>query len=110
MLSTMSSYKYLISICMSWIQHVAYTGSCVPKMAKYRFYSRSPCRLNLQIFCTDERPLRRTLDVWPPLLIKICYYGFQKSTGFLKYKFGDDVDNIIAALEHNDRVCEMTLF
>ncbi len=71
---------------------------------------RSPCRLNLQIFCTDERPVRRTLDVWPPLLIKICYYGFQKSTGFLKYKFGDDVDNIIAALEHNDRVCEMTLF
>ncbi|SRR6266403_614054 len=44
-----------------------------------------------------------------PCLSKMCYSGFQKSTGSLKDKFGDDVDNIIVVLEHNDHVCEMAL-
>jgi hypothetical protein len=49
------------------------------------------------------------LCVWPPLPIKLLYFGIQKSSGGLKSKFGDDVDNIISALEHKDRVCEMVL-
>ena len=69
----------------------------------------APRRLNLVLICEDGKPVRNTLYVWPPLLIKMFYYGIQKSTGDVKSKFGDDVDNIIAALEHKDRVCEMTL-
>ena len=37
------------------------------------------------------------------------YRGYDKSRWYQKSKFGDDVDNIIAALEHKDRVCEMSL-
>jgi hypothetical protein len=70
----------------------------------------APRRLNLELICIDGRPVRNTLYIWPPLLIKMYYYGIQKSRRHLKSKFGDDVDNIIAALEHKDRVCGMTLF
>jgi len=70
----------------------------------------APCRLNLKLVCVDGRPVRNTLYVWPPLLIKLYYPGIQKSSGYLKSKFGDDVDNIIAALEHKDRVYEMIVF
>jgi len=54
--------------------------------------------------------VRKALNVWPPLLINISYYAIQKSTGYSIFKLGDDVDNIIAALEHSSRICEMTLF
>jgi hypothetical protein len=70
----------------------------------------APRRLKLELICTDGRPVRNTLHVWPPLLIKMFYSCIQKPSGILKFKFGDDVDNIVAALEYKDRVSEMTLF
>src|SRR5258708_5165120 len=59
----------------------------------------SPHRLNLRLVCTAKTPARDTLDVWPawPLLIR---HRFSKTSG---------VDNIIAAMEHNDRVCRINL-
>jgi hypothetical protein len=60
----------------------------------------SPRRLNLQLYCTARIPVRETLDVWPPLPIIIGSHGHEK--------WG--VDNIVAALEHNDRICELNLF
>ncbi|KAN0120513.1 hypothetical protein V8E52_004340 [Russula decolorans] len=64
---------------------------------------QSPLRLNLQLVCTRTTRARDTLDIWPPLPLIIQYH----------YNiFGDDttgVDNIIAALEHNDRVCQIDL-
>ena len=59
----------------------------------------SPHRLNLQLFCTGKKPVRNILDVWPPLPIVISGY-YRKITG---------EDNIVAALEHNDRVCRIHL-
>ena len=60
---------------------------------------QSPHRLNLQLFCTPETPARNILDIWPPLpLIVVSYQG--DTSG---------VDNVIAALEHNDRVCKISL-
>ena len=60
---------------------------------------QSPRRLNLQLVCTPLTPPRDTLDIWPPLPLIIHditdIYG--------------DVDNTIAALEHNDRVCQIRL-
>jgi hypothetical protein len=55
----------------------------------------SPRRLNLQLFCTTETPVRDALDVWPPLPLLI-HGSDSPSLG---------VDNVIAALEHSDRVC-----
>lgn len=59
----------------------------------------SPRRLNLQLFCTAGTPVRDTLDVWPPLPLLIRG-GDQAMPG---------MDNIIAALERSDRVCQITL-
>ena len=55
-------------------------------------------RLDLRLVCSDKTPARDTLDVWPsfPLYIR-CY------------KIEESVDNIIAVLEHSDRVCHIYL-
>jgi hypothetical protein len=51
-------------------------------------------RLDLRLFCIDGTPVRKMLDVWPPLLIDIDCYPVDHRVG----------DNIIAALEHPNRV------
>jgi hypothetical protein len=55
-------------------------------------------RLDLRLFCTEKTPVKETLAVWPPLPIVIGQYGPSTQT-----------DNIVVALEHNDRVCEVDL-
>ena len=56
----------------------------------------SPRRLNLQLCCTTRTPARETLDVWPalPLIIE----GSVSETS---------MDNVIAELEHGDRICKI---
>ena len=58
----------------------------------------SPRRLNLQLYCTTGTPARETLDIWPalPLLIQ---GDVSKTT----------VDNVVAELEHSDRICQINL-
>jgi hypothetical protein len=58
----------------------------------------SPRRLDLRLFCKDKTPVKETLAVWPPLPIVIGHYGQPTQ-----------MDNIIVALEHNDRVCQIRL-
>ena len=60
----------------------------------------SPRRLGLKILCTASTPVRKMLDIWPlfPIVIKAHYYGMW------------GVHNIIAALKHNDRICQLDLF
>jgi hypothetical protein len=60
----------------------------------------SPRRLNLRLECGASTPVREMLDIWPPLPIHIVFGGFE--TG--------GIDNIIATLEHNDRICDLTIF
>ena len=62
----------------------------------------SPSRLNLQIFCTHGTPVRKNLDIWPTFPIHIEYL-------YDKTIEGMDEDNIIAALEHPDRVSAVSL-
>jgi len=61
----------------------------------------SPRRLNLQLLCTNKRPVRNALDVWPslPLVIK-CYRGMSRP---------QDANNIIAALKQHNRVCKIDI-
>jgi hypothetical protein len=54
----------------------------------------SPHRLALRLLCMDKTPVKETLAVWPPLPIVIMQVGQPTQ-----------MDNIILALEHNDRVC-----
>jgi hypothetical protein len=58
----------------------------------------SPRRLNLQLICTDQTPVREALDLWPPLPLVI--QGIPTK----------GVENIVAALEHRDRVDRIELF
>jgi len=62
----------------------------------------SPRRLNLRLLCKDRRPVKEMLDIWPafPIIIRGCGYPIL---------LDDDADNIIAALEHPGRVCEIRL-
>ena len=62
----------------------------------------SPRRLNLRLYCTPSTPVTKMLRVWPLLPVVV----------------GDDGDdmwdiwgehNIIAALKHKDRICELNL-
>ena len=59
----------------------------------------SPCRLHLQFRCRATTPVREILDVWPPVQIVVNDYR----------PIYLDGDNIIAALEHPDRVCKINL-
>ena len=59
----------------------------------------SPHRLNLRLVCTSGTPARDTLDVWPALPLLVLASVFETSS----------VDNIIAVLEHSDRVCGIYL-
>ena len=59
-------------------------------------------RLDLRLVCTGEIPARDRLDVWPALPL-IVWGDSEFSTG----SGGDYVDNIVAALEHADRVCQI---
>ncbi len=58
----------------------------------------SPCRLKLQLLCDARTPVRKMLGIWPPFPIVIRSWSPRSGE-----------DNIIAALEHNDRVCKIEL-
>ena len=58
----------------------------------------SPRRLGVRLHCTGYTPVREMLDIWPPLPIAIESHSDMGG-----------VDNIIEALKHTDRVCELDL-
>ena len=58
----------------------------------------SPRRLNLQLCCTPRTSARMSLDVWPALPLLIL--GNVSETA---------VDNVIAELEHRDRISKIGL-
>ena len=79
---TIQSWQSLVHVCQRW---------------RYLIFA-SPRRLNLQLCCALSGSARKSLDVWPalPLLIK----GVFTETS---------VDNVIAELEHSDRICQINL-
>ena len=79
----------LIHVCRQWRSLV--------------FASRH--RLDLRLLCTYGTPVRKILDCWPPLPIVVRY----SDPMGLRPPSADDDDNIIAALQHRDRVCEVEL-
>ena len=58
-------------------------------------------RLNLQLCCTPKTPARDILDVWPALPLIVEGNIVSSTSG---------MDNIIAALGQNNRVCEVSLW
>ena len=78
------SWHVLVHVCRTW-RNVVFG---------------SPRRLGLKLHCRASTPVREMLDVWPLLPIVINNY----------FHHGCGVDNIIAALEHKDRICQLKLF
>ena len=64
----------------------------------------SPRRLDLRLVCTGRSRVREMLDLWPLLPIVIDDQEFGR---YLLPPAEERVDNIAAALEHRDRVCQI---
>ena len=60
----------------------------------------SPRRLNLRLHCIANTPIREMLNVWPSFPIVVWVRDYVTL----------DMDNTLAALEHNDRICQLGLF
>ena len=81
-------WHVLVHVCRGWRQVVF----------------ASPIRLDLRIMCTSTTPVRKNLGIWPALPIFVEY----ESDGNDFHKVSNE-DNIVYALEQNDRVCGVTL-
>jgi hypothetical protein len=79
----MEAWQSLVHVCRRW-RNVVF---------------RSPRRLNLRLFCTSKTPTKDALDVWPALPLVVEGSMTLSST-----------DNIIAALEMSNRVCQVYLW
>ncbi len=76
------SWPILIHVCRRW------------RMIVFA----SPCRLDLRIRCTGGSRMKEMFDIWPILPINIW------AIGTFRVRRSRHVDNIIAALGHNDRI------
>ena len=74
----MEAWQLLVHVCRRW---------------RYIVFG-SPCRLDLQLFCSANTPTRDTVDVWPALPLVILDHHSRAGS----------VDNIIALLERSDLV------
>ena len=79
-------WHLLVHVCRGWRQTIF----------------ESPHRLNLRILCTYGTPVRKDLGIWPPAFPIAISYG-RPGDGVRP----NDEDNVIAALEHPNRVCHL---
>jgi hypothetical protein len=80
-------WRTLVHVCQRW---------------RYLIFA-SPLSLDLQLLCTYRTPVRRILGYWPPLPLIVDYYmDLDADEG--KSVIPSYEDDIIAALEHADRV------
>jgi hypothetical protein len=80
-------WRRLMHVCRKWRQIIF----------------ESPCCLNLQILCTRGTLFKKSLGIWPDFPIAINYWGPTRLTSPM------EEDDVIAALEHPDRVCRIKL-
>src|ERR1700677_2534638 len=83
--SLYGKWHILVHVCQKWRQ-IAFA---------------SPLRLNLRILCTRRTPVRKNLHTWPALPI-VFRYSVKGNWRYVE-------DDLIAALEHPDRVCDVDL-
>ena len=80
-------WRRLMHVCRRWRQIIF----------------ESPRRLNLQIICASGIRFKKSLGIWPDFPIAIKFPGHSRLTSAI------DEDDVIAALEHSDRVCDIEL-
>jgi hypothetical protein len=76
-------WEELVHVCRRW-RDIAFAA---------------PRSLDMRLVCTGGTPAREMIDIWPalPILIRVDSL------------FDEDVDNVVAALERNDRVREISI-
>ena len=90
---------HIFNFCMREVDNEEEWETLVHVCRRWRFIVYgAPRRLDLRLVCTAGTPARKMLDIWPVLPIFIRVFGLDASEG---------IDNIVAALEHNDRVREI---
>ncbi|KAH9977538.1 hypothetical protein BJV74DRAFT_860351 [Russula compacta] len=82
MFFTTEMWKPLVDVCGRWRQVVF----------------ASPRRLDLLLFCDVRTPVRKSLHIWPLLPITVHYSPKDEDD------HAERVENVIAALEHRDRI------
>ena len=82
----MHAWRTLVHVCRKW-RSLAFG---------------SPRRLGLRLCYKARTPLKKTLDVWPPLPIVIWVESPRI--------WGVNKNNVIAALKHNNRICRIDLW
>ena len=60
----------------------------------------SPHHLDVRLFCSNRTPVLAKLDIWPAIPIVLRQY--ERS-----FYQGRKFHNLIAAIKHNDRICEI---
>jgi F-box-like len=73
----------------------------------------SPRSLDLQLFCTYGTPVKSNLDSWPPLPIVMQYPSWVLLDEFRHSIPHSEIsyeDNVMAALQNSDRICEIQLY
>jgi hypothetical protein len=78
------SWQSLVHVCRRWRGLIFESPRCL--------------NLQLPVFCLPRTLARNSLDVWPALPLLI--YGHLSET---------PVDDVIAELEHSDRICQINL-
>ena len=80
-------WHFLVHVCRRWRQIIF----------------SSPLRLNLRILCTSRTSVEKNLSIWPifPINIEYSYSGSEIGPR--------GADNVIAALKHPNRVCDVSL-
>ena len=81
-------WQRLVHVCRRW-RHIIFA---------------SPRRLDLHLFCTYGTSVRNNLSCWPAFPIIVDYYPYWDLDSGQSLAPDND-DNVIAALEHPDRVC-----
>ncbi|KAH9965383.1 hypothetical protein BC827DRAFT_1184257 [Russula dissimulans] len=82
-------WQKLVHVCQRW-RHVVFG---------------SPLRLDLQLSCSYGTPVRKLLGCWPPLPLTVQYGGLPG----LMPPASEDEDNIVAALQHPQRIWKIVL-
>ena len=92
------SWPLLALLC---IMEMADIGACVLKVATYHVRITTPSQslpsLHIQHSCQES------VDIWPTFPIIIGYYAYWRPSSLAPI----DEDNVIAALKHTSRVCEI---
>jgi hypothetical protein len=76
-------WRTLVRVCKQW---------------RYIVFA-SPRGLDLRLYCTNIRPVKKLLNIWPPFPVYIYAYHHGKTPPLR------GVTNIIAALKEHNRVC-----